>query len=771
MKWRRIAGPAPARSGGPVAALVCGLAVLGAATPAAAQDDVEAPQATTARDISNPLPIARVRGAIDFDGVVDEPAWDAIAPLPMTMFSPTFGGSPTERTEIRITHDDQYLYVSGRMYDSDPDGIRTNTLYRDQHSGDDLLAVVIDSYNDYETAVWFTTNPAGSRTDRTVGNDAVFSGAGMPMNDDWNAHWDVVTSQSDEGWFAEMRIPFSTLGFQAVNGEVTMGLLVYRLIGRKNERLTYPAADPRWGGLAFAKPSRAQRVVLRDVARSTPIYVTPYGLAGVGRTPVLDTLQNAPGLWQSETDRTYEAGVDLRWSPTSNLALDVTVNTDFAQVEADEQQVNLTRFALFFPEKRQFFQERASTFEFTTGGSNARLFHSRRIGLVDGEMVRIWGGARAVGRAGGMDFGALTMQTATHDGRAGETMSVLRLSQQVLNAYSSVGAMMTARLGSAGEDNLAYGLDAVARPFGDEYVTLKWAQTFDEAIDEASALESGLIQARWARQRDEGLSYSGEYQRVGRDYLPRLGFQARHDYSYYGGNLEYQHFGDETSRFRSRGVSLRTGHYLRGDDGSAESREIAPQILVELKDGTEIRLGGNTRYESVLEPFEVADATVPTGDYWFHDAELRLQLSRNDRFRGEYTAKAGTFYDGSLVGFEISPAWNPSRHLELAAGYEFNRITFDDRAKPTTTTTHVGNLEIKVAVDTRLSMSTFAQYSNVDDLTAVNARFRYNFSEGTDLWLVYNEALNTRRDIADVPRLPRSAGRTLMLKYTHALIW
>jgi hypothetical protein len=350
-------------------------------------------------------------------------------------------------------------------------------------------------------------------------------------------------------------------------------------------------------------------------------------------------------------------------------------------------------------------------------------------------------------------------------------MSVLRLSQQVLNAYSSVGAMMTARLGSAGEDNLAYGLDAVARPFGDEYVTLKWAQTFDEAIDEASALESGLIQARWARQRDEGLSYAGEYQRVGRDYLPRLGFQARADYSYYGGNLEYQHFGDETSRFRSRGVSLRTGQYLRGDDGSAESREISPQIQVELKDGTEVRLGGNARYESVLEPFEVADATVPTGDYWFHDAELRLQLPRNDRFRGEYTAKAGTFYDGSLVGFEISPAWNPSRHLELAAGYEFNRITFDDRAEPTTTTTHVGNLEIKVAIDTRLSISTFAQYSNVDDLTAVNARFRYNFREGTDLWLVYNEALNTRRDIADVPRLPRSAGRTLMLKYTHALIW
>jgi hypothetical protein len=685
------------------------------------------------------------------------------------MFSPTYGGRLTERTEVRVTYDERYLYVSGRLYDSEPDEIRTNTLYRDQYSGDDLLSVVIDSYNDYETAVWFSANPAGARVDRTVSGDAVFSGAGMPMNSDWNAHWDVATSQTDEGWFVEMRIPFSTLGFQVVDGEVTMGLIVYRFVARKNERQVYPAVEPRWGGLAFAKPSRAQRIVLGGLERTTPIYVTPYALAGVRRSPDLETPEVGTERWRTETDPTREAGLDVRWSPTSNLALDVTVNTDFAQVEADEQQINLTRFPLFFPEKRQFFQERASTFAFATGGSNALLFHSRRIGLVDGDIVRIWGGGRAVGRLGGMDFGALSLQTASHGGSPGENTSVLRLSQQILNPYSSAGAMLTARLGSGGEDNVAYGLDAVVRPFGDEYVTLKWAQTFDEVVDEASPLEAGLIQARWDRQKDEGLSYSGEYQRVGADYRPGLGFQSRVDYSYVGGSLQYQRFDDEVSPLRSRGATVRTGHFLRGEDGSAESRSIAPQLELQFKGGTELRLTGNSRYESVMEAFDVAGVTVPAGDYWFHDVELRWQRSRNLRFRGDYTVTAGEFYDGTRLGFTANPAWNPSKHLELNGRYEVNRIEFAGRHE--STTTQLARLSVQVAFDTRLSFSTFVQYSNVADLTALNARFRFNVREGTDLWIVYNEGLNTRRDVADVPRLPLSAGRTLMIKYSHALIW
>jgi len=487
------------------------------------------------------LPIDRLTGPIELDGVVDEPVWDEVEPLPMTMFAPTFGEPITERTEVRIAHDDEYLYVSGRMYDSDASGIRTNTFYRNQYSGDDLLAVVIDSFNDHETAVWFTTNPAGARTDRTISNDGVGSGGEMPMNWDWNAHWDVATTQTDEGWFAEFRIPFSTLGFQVEDDRVTMGLIVYRFIARKNERQIFPAIDPRWGGLAFAKPSQAQRIVLRGVRQSRPLYVTPYTLAGFNRIPELVDIGGGLERWSAEADPTTEVGVDLRYSPLPNLTLDLTANTDFAQVEADDQQINLTRFPLFFPEKRQFFQERASTFQFNAGGGSNRLFHSRRIGLDDGEIVRIYGGGRAVGRAGGTDFGLLTMQAAGREDRSSENLSVLRLTQQIINPYSSVGAMVTSRLGSSAGDNVAYGVDGVIRMLGDEWLRVKWAQTFDDAIDEESVVEAGLLQARWERLRDEGISYSGEFIRVGEDYHPGLGFQDRRGFRGGGGGGGGEH--------------------------------------------------------------------------------------------------------------------------------------------------------------------------------------------------------------------------------------
>ncbi|TVP54557.1 MAG: hypothetical protein EA351_12810, partial [Gemmatimonadales bacterium] len=297
--------------------------------------------AQSSSSTSMPLEIPRISGPIQIDGVIDEDAWDEVPVLPLTMFSPTFGGELTEHSEIRVAHDSEYLYVSGRLYDSDPDGVRSNTFYRNQYSGDDVLAVVLDSFNDHETAVWFITNPAGARSDRTVSNDAVFSG-GMPMNADWNAHWDVATTQTDEGWFAEFRIPFSSFGFQSRDGEVTMGLIVYRFVARKNERQIFPAIDPAWGGLAFAKPSQAQRIRLQGVRQETPVYVTPYSLFGTNRAPGLVGPAEHPTGWEVRSDRTAEVGLDVKVSPVPNIALDLTLNTDFAQVEADVQQINLT---------------------------------------------------------------------------------------------------------------------------------------------------------------------------------------------------------------------------------------------------------------------------------------------------------------------------------------------------------------------------------------------------------------------------------------------
>ncbi len=736
---------------------------LGAVSPVVAQ-----PAASSARggdDLrTRPIALHRLQGPIVLDGKVTEPAWEAIPPLPMTMFTPSFRGSLTERTEIRLGYDDRYLYVSGRLYDSDPTGIRANTFYRDVYSGDDLIAVVLDSYNDYETALWFTTNPAGARTDRSMSNDAV-STTTFPMNPDWNAQWDVATSRDSLGWYAEFRIPFSTLRFQVVDDQVVMGLIAYRVIARKNERQTFPSLDPKWGGFAFAKPSQAQRVSLRGIHQTKPVYVAPYFLSGLHRTPSLV----APSTWTSLSDRTIELGGDVRFAPTSNLALDFTLNTDFAQAEADDQQINLTRFPLFFPEKRQFFQERASTFQFSWRGSSDRLFHSRAIGLDNGAIVRIYGGLRAVGRVGGMDYGFLSMQAGATPSRSSENVAVLRVSQQVLNPYSSIGGMVTSRLGRDGKNNVAYGLDAVVRPVGDEWAILKWAQTFDQTVGERSIFEAASLLTKWERVRDAGLTYSAEYDRVGRDYRPGLGFQSRLGYHFLGGSLQHKRYVRSASALRSVSFNVNTGHYLRITDGSAESRAIEPAVHLELKNGMEMSLTGRAAFESVTTGFPVAGATVLPGDYWFRDARLRMALSRSGQLRGELNATAGSFYDGNRIGASVAPAWNASKYVEVSGNYEINRLRFPERGQAATA--HLARINLRLAANTKVTFAADAQYSNVASLTTLSARFRYNVREGNDLWLVYNEGLNTRRDIAEQPRLPLSSGRVLLMKYTHTFIW
>jgi hypothetical protein len=492
-------------------------------------------------------------------------------------------------------------------------------------------------------------------------------------------------------------------------------------------------------------------------------------VAGLTRIPELEAPTGDAPRWTTASDPTTEVGLDLQVSPLSNLTLDLTVNTDFAQVEADDQQINLTRFPLFFPEKRQFFQERSSTFQFNAGGGSNRLFHSRRIGLVDGEIMRIYGGARAVGRVGGMDFGLLSMQVASGAAGGTENASVLRLNQEILNPWSSVGAMVTSRLGRQGGDNVAYGVDSTLRLFGDEWLTVKWAQTFDEPLDQAGGIQRGLAQARWERIQDEGISYSGEVVRVGRDYLPGLGFQDRRDFVFGGGHVQYKRFSGSESPLRSWSARTETGHFLRRTGGGAESRRTQPRFELEFKGGTQVRVSADSRFESVLLPFTVAGVEMPAGAYWFHQGELRYQRPRSAIFRGDFTATAGTFYDGTRVGVALNPTWTWSKYLELGAGYEVNRLEFTDRDQAVTT--HLAQLRVQTALNTRVSLSALAQYSNVAELGSLNARFRYHFREGTDLWIVYNEGFHTERDLADVPRLPLSSGRTLMVKYTHTFIW
>ena len=711
------------------------------------------------------LRIPRLSAPIVFDGMPNERAWDEISPLPLSVFSPVFRAAPTERTEIRVAYDDTYFYASGRMYDSDPKGIRVNTYYRDRYSGDDLLGVLLDTYADHQTASWFVMNPAGVRTDRALSNDAEFS-QGEPMNPNWNTFWDAATARTADGWFAEMRIPFSSLGFQDAHGRVVMGIGVYRFIARKNERHAFPAIPPSYGPLAFAKPSRFTPMVLEGVHRRQPVYVTPYALGGASRAAALDAAGTG---YRFADDVTHEGGLDLRLSPTSNLTLDLTANTDFAQVEADDQQINLTRFSLFFPEKRQFFQERGAIFDFSLGDFD-RLFHSRRIGLVEEVPIRLLGGARLVGRLGGMDLGLIDMQTAAERGLATENLGVLRLKQRVLNANSTLGAMLTHRVRGDGAYNVAAGLDAVIRTFGDHYLTIKLAQTVDDSLGTgAGGLEGTRMLARFERRNLSGPSYTQEVIRSGSRYLPGLGFNLRNDNSSSETRFRYQRFGTGQAPFRSIAMVAAGKVWLRNGDRSVESALIDPNLNLELKTGGQLTLTYRASYESVRDSFDLSGGTpVPPGDYWFREGELRYMAPMSATFRPTFGVALGQFYDGSRFSVGVNPAWNPISRLELGLDYQFNQIRFSDRGLKEDL--HVARVRIQTAYDAHLSLSTFLQYVSSGDAASVNARVRYNFREGRDLWLVYNETVNTDRG-GLIPEPPFSQSRALMLKYTHALIW
>ncbi len=412
-------------------------------TPISAQVPAESliGEANPRTGLRGPLVATRVTEPFIIDGRVTEAAWLAIEPLRAVVSEPNFGAAPSERTEFRIAYDDEYLYVSGVLHDRDPDGIRGTSLRRDDGSlSNDWFAVTIDGYRDRENSLTMAVTPAGVRTDVEAPDDA--EGA---INFAWNAFWDAEVARTDTGWSAELRIPFSSLPYQPdANGLTTMGITVWRNIARKGEIITWPAIEPLWGNPVL-KASQAAEVEFRGLSRSRAMHATPYLLAGGSRIPVLAA---SGSIWNQESSGVREAGLDVKVGLTANLTLDLTVNTDFAQVEADDQEVNLTRFSLFFPERRLFFQERAGVFAFDTGDSD-RLFYSRRIGLVDGQPARIYGGARVVGRVGKWDVGFLTMQTAAANNGT-QNVGTLRLRRRLHNPNSYGGAMLTTLVGADG---------------------------------------------------------------------------------------------------------------------------------------------------------------------------------------------------------------------------------------------------------------------------------------------------------------------------------
>jgi Domain of unknown function (DUF5916) len=466
-------------------------------------------------------PLPRLQGEIRVDGRSDEPAWQAVPTLPLTVYLPTYGTAPSERTDARIAYDADAIYVMVDAWERHPGGVRASSMIRDDDSPGDFLNVMLDTFGDRQTAVTFSTTPGGQRNDWSISNDARDDASLSPA---WNGPWELAVRRGSDGWHAEYRIPFTTLRFVARNGRAEMGFSLNRLTAHSNERVTFPAIEPS-NPLALWKPSRWQRISIEDISTVRSVRMMPYVMAGSEGAHAPD-----PALSAWHRDERFELGGDLKTELSPNLNLDLTVNTDFAETEVDDQRVNLTRFPLFFPERRAFFVERAGTFEVKTGEVDL-LFNSRRVGLTpDGEPVRLLGGARLVGQLGGWDVGLFDVETGRTPAGDRENLGVVRARRALWNQRSWAGLMLTSRV-TSDSGQLALGADGELNLGGDDYVSFALAALAGDAGvgAEDGVLPRGAIRMVAERRRNRGAWYGAGVATTGTRYAPALGYVERDD--------------------------------------------------------------------------------------------------------------------------------------------------------------------------------------------------------------------------------------------------
>jgi hypothetical protein len=494
------------------------------------------------------------------------------------------------------------------------------------------------------------------------------------------------------------------------------------------------------------------------------LYVTPYALASTNQAAVA-----SPTGFSTERGSTSELGLDVCYPLSSRLTLDLTVNTDFAQVEADDQQVNLDRFPLFYPERRRFFQENSGLFDFV-GGGGTRLFHSRRIGLAsDFTPVPILAGGRLVGRVGAWDVGLLEMQTDDQGLSPSENFGVLRLRRPVFNQNSTAGFMLTSLRGG-GDENTGLGADASIRVRGDEYLTVKIMSTFDDSDSSGTSInDRSQYYVRWDRRVGRGLQYQVNASRSGPAFTPALGFLPRSDFTSANVFANYFIFTDKHSFFRRIYPGALALQTLRNSDGAIESAQWAFWVQWDTKAGGGGWIEPKWFRENVSQAFRIGGVIdVPVGTYDFADLQFVWGMPAGAKLRMDVDARAGTYFDGKRMQVIASPTWNVSPYLELGGEYQVSRLDFPVRNQATTL--QVGRLRIRSALNASASASGIVQYNSTSERLDFNVRLRYAFAEGTDLWLVYNEGLDTdRTQDPSLPPPPLSLSRAFILKYSRTI--
>ena len=712
------------------------------------------PPAVMNRDAQGRTTVRAIRLAagIRVDGVLDEAVYANVSAITdFIQQVPTEGAPATEKTEAWILFDDTNVYVSARVWDSAPESEWiANEMRRDtsQLRQNDTFTVFFDTFYDRRNGFNFYTNPLGARADQQ------FSNEGNP-NSDWNPVWDVRTGRFNGGWTVEMEIPFKTLRYRSGPAQV-WGVQLRRAIRRKNEwvyltRLPISAGGGGGSSGIFRVSAAGTLVGIEPPAASRNIEVKPYAIGGITR----DEVNNPDG----GDVRDGDFGLDVKYGITQNLTADITFNTDFAQVEVDEQQVNLTRFNLFFPEKREFFLEGRGVFDFARGGiggtgfggggggffggGNApTLFHSRRIGLEQGEVVPILGGGRVTGKIGQFNVGALSISTDDKalGGAESNNFTVVRVKRDVLRR-SAIGGMFTNRSVAVSGDGASqtYGVDGTFAFYENIQMIGSYART--ETPDPDVVGENTSYQAKFEYGADR-YGMQVDHLLVENDFNPEVGFLRRDNFrrTFVEGRFGRRPRSiDSVRQFRFIGS---VDYILTADTNLLETRlnQFAFQTEFENSDRFGVTLRDN--YELLLEPFSPsgADFAIPVGGYAFNDIEVAYSFGQQRRVNAGVTLTRGGYFGGDITTLAVGQgriAVLPQMSIEPSMA-----LNWIDTPQGTLQNI-LGVTRINYAFTPRMFFSGLVQYNSANDTLTSNMRFRWEYSPGSEIFVVYSEDRDT----------------------------
>ena len=670
----------------------------------------------------------RTNGRIVIDGRFDEESW-ASAPVVSDLIQrdPIEGAPPTERTEIRILYDNLQIYFAVICYDSNPAGIvATELRLDDDMETDDIFEIMLDTFHDHRNGYRFRVNPLGTRQDQFVGNE------GESRNNNWDEKWEASTRITEQGWVAEIAIPFKAVRFASGNGSV-WGLNFHRTIMRKNEEIFW-AGYTR--GYTFTKISGSGHLEGLSDIQGFRYRVKPY-LSG-------STLQSPKTGGSTTTSYRGQFGLeDAKYLLTPELALDLTVNPDFAQADVDQAQVNLTRFSPFFPEKREFFQEGSGIFNFGGGfsGNDLVLFHSRRIGLSeDRREIPILAGLKLSGTQGPLEVGVLNMQTDRYEKSPGpeeapgQNFSVVRLRSKIL-ARSSVGFMMTRNTGSPrGGSNREFGADSsfsFSRYLG---IYTYVAKTSTNGLEDRDWAARGKL--TWNSDRYE---LTAQHLFIGENFSPEMGFVSRSEPGWKGLQRSQANAGfrprPDWPGIREIAFSASVD-YIADQDGVLDTRVGEVGFGTEFDNGDALSFDFSRNFERLLKPLRTTG--VPPGDYNWNTASVRFTAYRGRRISGSFEVGHGGYYDGTITTIDFSPYIKPNSKLSLSPGFEWNRIS---RQNATFTTREL-NAEVNYAINQSWLTRTSLILNSQNNSITLNSRLNYIYNPGDDLFLVYSETRN-----------------------------